>query len=127
MISPTRINRLLTLSIEILVGIAIAVSIIFYAAHGPFLWMPHRNWIIFAIFSSVIFGVPVWWYREHWKRTPFWLAVVALLSAHLIGYFIFLPRVREFPPFLGPLSIVSESLVIFPLLAIAARTSKHDG
>ena len=78
-----------------------------------------------AILSSAIFGVPVWWYREHWKRTPFWLTFVALLSAHLIGYFIFLPRVKEFPPFFGPLSIASESLVIFPLLAIAARTSKR--
>jgi len=127
MIKPTRINRLLTLSIEILVGIAIAISVILYASHGPFPWMPGRKWIMFAIFSSVIFGVPVWWYREHWKRIPFWLAVAALLSVHLIGYFIFLPRVKEFPPFWGPLSIVSESLVIFPLLAIAARTSKHDG
>lgn len=118
-------SRLAILSIEILVGIAITISIILYADHGPFPWMPHRKWINFAVLSSAIFGVPVWWYRRYWKRTLFWLAFITLLSLHLIGYSIFLSHVKEFPPFLGPLSITLESLVIFPFLAIAVRTSKH--
>lgn len=118
-------RRLVTLSVEILVGIAVVIAILLYAIYGPLPWMPQRKWIILAILSTAIFGVPAWWYRRYWARTRFWLAYAVLLCLHLIGYCILLLQVKEFPPLLGPLSITLESLLIFPVLSVAARANNH--
>ena len=123
---PHKENRLLTLLLEILFGIIAAISVLLYAAYGPFFWMPQRKWITFAILSLAIFGVPLWWYRDYWNRSSFWFAFVALLLLHVIAYSTFLARVKEFPPLLHPLALVFESLAIFPLLAKAARTGSHN-
>jgi hypothetical protein len=127
MINRAWTKRLAVLSIEILFGIAVAIAIILYAAYGPFRWMPNRKWITFAVLSSGIFGVPVWWYRSYWKQPLISLTVVTLLAVHLIGFIIFLSGVEEFPPFLVPLCIIVESLVIFSVLNIAVRIDQHRG
>jgi hypothetical protein len=127
MITRAWTKRLVVISIEILVGIALAVTAILYAVYGPFHWIPHRKWIIFAILSSGIFGVPVWWYRRYWRQPLFLFTFAILLAVHLISYVFFLSHVEEFPPILSPLSIILESLVIFPCLMIVVRTSKHHG
>ena len=123
---PHKENRLLTLLFEISAGIAVAISVVLYAAYGPFPWMPHRKWITFATLSLGIFGVPLWCYRSYWHRSSFRFAFVALLTLHFIAYAVYLPRVKEYPPLLGPLSIVLESLAIFTLLAKATRTGSFQ-
>jgi peptidoglycan/LPS O-acetylase OafA/YrhL len=117
--SDTRLDqaRMRTLFLEILFGIAVAISAILYAAHGPFPWMPHRKWLTLGILTSGIFGVPIWWYRQRCKRPLFWLAFLVLLSAHSISYAIFLSHAKEFPPLWSALSIPLEWVVIFPILA----------
>jgi len=54
-------NRVLTLLVEIAVGIVVVAIALVYAAYGPFTWVPHRKWITLAIITSAVFGIPIWW------------------------------------------------------------------
>ena len=109
-------NRIMTLLIEILFGILVAVGAVLYAAHGPFPWMPQRKWIVLAIVSSTVFGVPAWSYRRHWRHANFWILLGGLLFVHILAYSTILGRLKEFPPLVVPISIPLEWLIIFPIM-----------
>jgi hypothetical protein len=118
-------KRLMELLVEIAVGIAVVIVALLCARHGPFRWMPPRKWLAFAIITSVVFGVPVWWYRECLRRPTFWTAFAGLLVLHTAAYSILLGRVKELSPLLGAASYPLEWLVIFPILRIVGRPASE--
>ena len=118
-------NRPRDLFIEVGVGVSVATLALLYAAHGQFSWMPHRKWVVLAIVTSGVFGVPAWWHRRAWARPPFCLTLLGLLGLHVLGYSMLLARRTEFPPLLSFLSCPMEWPAIFPLLNRVAGWERH--
>jgi hypothetical protein len=119
-----RKERLLTLACEVACGVAVAFVVVVYAMRGPFLWMPQRKWVSLAILSCAIFGTPLWWYRQNYRNSFFWLVFVALFLLHIFAFSVYLSSEPDFPPLLLPLSILLESAIVFPLLRLTTKQRK---
>lgn len=97
---PLTRKRLLTLFLEVLVGLGMVAAVILYAEFGPFSWMPSaRGWLV-ACLTALLFGGAIKEYRREWRRPQFWLCVAGLLSVHVGTWVTVLLRTPDFP-FLG--------------------------
>ncbi len=109
-------KRIITLLLEILVGLVLAGAIILYAAVGPFRWMPAVRWWSLAGTTALIFWAVVKQFRHHWHRLSFWLKVAGLLAIHLLAYAVLLSRFPEWRLlWFVPLSVVEGGLLVLVL------------
>lgn len=103
--------------IDLGVGLAIigaaALLLVFTFATG--IRVPSR-WVAFLFFTPFIFWFVARQCRRCWHQLSFWLAIMALLAAH-IGLFTFvLTRYPEWPPvWFAPISIVEIGLLSIAL------------
>ena len=47
-------RRLLEITVEVVIGIALVAAVIVYAAIGPFAWMPGARWWGLAAFTALL-------------------------------------------------------------------------
>jgi O-antigen/teichoic acid export membrane protein len=121
-------NRLVTLLLEIFVGLAVAVAIILYAAIGPFPWMPSVRWWSLAGTTAIVFWVAVKQYRRYWRRFSFWLNVSGLLAIHVLIYTLVLLRVPEWRLlWFVPPSVVEAGLLVLILHKLVEHSHRTTG
>jgi hypothetical protein len=123
---PLTRKRVLILSLEILLviaaGIAVAGALLFYAAVGPFSWMPSVRWWSLAGTTALVFWAVVKQFRHHWHRLSFWLEIAGLLAAHLSAYTVVLLRVPRWRlVWFVPASVVEGGVLVLVLAKVAGR------
>ncbi len=74
-------------------ALIIAVVVALFAAGLS--WQAFVKWIGFAIMTSVVFGYYLDEYRVSWRTPRFWDVTLALLTAHLGFWIIFIKRSSE--------------------------------
>lgn len=91
----SRRNRIRDLLLEIGIAITLVALVLVYAARVP----PERRvdfrWVGLVASTAVTFGYALRWCRRYWRLVRFWLAFVALLSAHSVIFTFVLLRVEE--------------------------------
>lgn len=121
--TPKRVLVLmLKIILLIMAGIAVAAALLFYAAVGPFAWIPSVRWWSLAGTTVLVFWAVVKQFRRHWQRVSFWVEVGGLLGIHLFAYTILLLRVPEWRLlWFVPVSVVEGGLLVLVLAKVAGR------
>lgn len=115
-------SRVVTLSLEILIGLCLAAAIIAYAAVGPFPWVPAVRWWSLAGTTVIVFWVAVKQYRRHWHEISFWLKVAALLAVHVLAYTVVLLMLPDWRLlWFVPPSVVEAGLLVLVLNRLVPR------
>jgi hypothetical protein len=76
-------------------GVAAAVLALLYADYSEDHWTPRLIWLQLAVFTVLTFGLLVSEFRPSWNRASFWVALLALLGAHVALYAVVLAHVSE--------------------------------
>src|SRR5207302_11476344 len=88
-------KRIIELAIEVLIGLGLVAGVILYAEFGPVTWMPSVRWWGLAGMTSLLLWGVLGRYRQHWRRSSFWLHIAWLTAIHLAAWSILLVRVSE--------------------------------
>jgi len=113
---------LLEIVLVIVAGIALAAALLFYAAVGPFPWMPSVRWWGLAGTTALVFWAVVKQFRHHWHQLSFWVEVAGLLAIHLSAYTALLLRVPEWRLlWFVPLSVVEGGVLVLVLAKVAGH------
>lgn len=89
-------KHLLTRSLVFHIGVVLVCFIFYDAEHSLINHRSYFRWIGLAASSAVTFGFPVKWYRRYGRKKLFWLALLTLLSAHLLIFTVVLLNVDHF-------------------------------
>ena len=92
---PNRRKRLLELSLEVAIGVAIVIGVLLYAEYGPDKSPIDGKWIIFGLNTAFVFGWVIKLTRPFWKEARLWTTLACLLMAHgVAGWLVLRPIER---------------------------------
>jgi len=84
--------RVRDFAIYIAIGVALAVGIILEADRGVTTTPVGIPWTMWAFGSALAFGLPISFYRRHWKSAVFWVWMLPLFLCHVFAWRTFLGR-----------------------------------
>ena len=90
-------RRLLELTIEVLIALALVAVVILYAEFGPFSWVPSIRWWGLAGMTGAGAWTAITEYRQAWRQGGFWLTLTGLLSVHSLAWTLVLLRTPVWP------------------------------
>lgn len=114
--------RVLTLLVEVLIGLAMVTGVYLYAEFGPFSWMPSARWWGLAGITALLFWLGARRYRVYWRRRGFWLALARFLTLHLSAWTLILIWVPGWPLFWFAPAVVLEAA---PFVWVLDRAGFH--
>lgn len=116
-------QRLLEITVEVVIAVALVVGIALYALHGPTRPVIEAKWVGFAGMTAIVFGNVVKVARPLWGKTKLWIALAALLLLHLIlGWSV----IRQFERVPLVWFVPATVVEVFVLLKLTERIFSDD-
>jgi hypothetical protein len=104
------------------IGLLLVAGVLYEADPGDGEHWPGFSWTIIIFMTGITFGAPIAWCNRYWRRSRFWLCLVALLALHIGGWIIglniwFTYEERFYAELVG-LSVAIESFLLYVVLEL---------